>query len=137
MNSKICQYCRQQIDKSLKREVEITTFDPFIYVCNVNCDGRWIRDSYIQRFGQFTDLSLGEKLFFRYWNEFILEEINHHLSPYQMPMLLKRFIKEYRERMKKDDLFSNFVYHCAVLRDFNFISDNEMYTLLSLLLNKR
>uniref|UniRef100_A0A915NEQ4 Polycomb protein VEFS-Box domain-containing protein n=1 Tax=Meloidogyne javanica TaxID=6303 RepID=A0A915NEQ4_MELJA len=78
------------------------------------------------RFNQITDLLPKEKRFFVYWNEFIGKPINKELAQYQMPMLMKRFIFEFGERLKTYGLFSNFVQHCAVLRDFNFISDEEM-----------
>uniref|UniRef100_A0A915P0C0 Polycomb protein VEFS-Box domain-containing protein n=2 Tax=Meloidogyne TaxID=189290 RepID=A0A915P0C0_9BILA len=91
------------------------------------------------RFNQITDLLPKEKRFFVYWNEFIGKPINKELAQYQMPMLMKRFIFEFGERLKTYGLFSNFVQHCAVLRDFNFISDEEMRNALIyvLLFHKR
>ncbi|KAI3415604.1 VEFS-Box of polycomb protein [Globodera pallida] len=98
---------------------------PFKHLCGVDNDQGWMNDTHRIRLHQFTDVSAEEKGFFLLWNSFIVKRVNRQLGVCQLFALLKRFIDAHGKELVQKGLMANFIFHCANLENFGYISNSE------------
>jgi hypothetical protein len=88
-----------------------------------------------QLLDEFTDVSDGEKRFFRMWNEFIWGFPRLKISQQVMPSLCRRFVQENAAALCESGLEEAFTCHLTNLWDEGLLSQTDLLEFMKIMYN--
>ena len=88
----------------------------------LECDDEWLLKWEKNLLFDFEDISYGEKLMMKYWNEFIRKQNQNRIyASFMVPVKLIKFAQTHQKIIAQNNLKLPFLFHCITLWEFGFI----------------